>query len=148
MKKRKQCQNKDCGVLFTPCPQVPGQRYCSRKVCQQARKNEWNRKKYATDPDYREYKQAARERRKENNPNYWKEYRARRPYYTQNNRDQQQIRNQKRLKHSSEPVIANPDESIPINSIRTGRYKIIPIHSDMIASPDECIVEITAIADG
>jgi hypothetical protein len=45
-------------------------------------------------------------------------------------------------------VIANPDESIPTNSIRTGRYKIIPIHSDMIANPDECIVEITAIADG
>ena len=85
MKKRKQCQNKDCGILFTPCPQVPGQRYCSRKVCQQARKNEWNRKKYATDPDYREYKQAARERRKENNPNYWKEYRARRPGYSQKN---------------------------------------------------------------
>lgn len=148
MKKRRKCQNKDCGVLFTPCPQVPGQRYCSRKVCQQARKNEWNRKKYSTDPDYREYKQAARERRKENNPNYWKEYRSRRPAYTQNNRDQQQIRNQKRLNHSSEPVIATPDESIPVNSIRTGRYKIIPIRYDMIANPDECIVEITAIADG
>ncbi|MCP4297781.1 MAG: hypothetical protein GY786_19460 [Proteobacteria bacterium] len=148
MKKRRRCQNKDCGVFFTPCPQVPGQTYCSRKVCQQARKNEWNRKKYATDPDYREYKQAARERRKENNPNYWKEYRARRPNYTQNNRDQQQVRNKKRQEHLPEPVIANPDESIPITSIRTGRYKIIPIRPDMIASPDECIVEITAIADG
>ena len=148
MKKRKRCQNKDCGVFFTPCPQVPRQAYCSKKACQQARRNEWNRKKFATDPDYREYKQAAQERRKENNPNYWKEYRARHPDYTQKNRDQQRIRNQKRLKHPSEPVIANPDESIPVNSIVTGRYKIIPIHSGTIATPDECIVEITAIADG
>jgi len=45
MKKHKQCQDKDCGVLFTLCPQVFGQTYCSRKVCQQARKKEWNRKR-------------------------------------------------------------------------------------------------------
>ena len=148
MIKRRQCQNKDCGVLFTPCPQVPGQIYCSRKECQQDRKNKWNRKKFSTDPDYREYKQASQARRKENNPNYWKEYRARHPDYTQRNRELQRIRNLKRLKQPPEPVIATPDESIQINSIVTGRYKIVPVHSDMIATPDECIVEITAIADG
>ncbi len=148
MRKRKRCKNRDCGVLFTPWPQVPRQTYCSRKECQQARKNEWNRKKFATDPDYREYKQASQKRRKENNPNYWKEYRARHPDYTQRNRELQKIRNLKRLKQSAEPVIAIPDESIPVISIETGRYKITPIHSDMIATPDECIVEITAIADG
>ena len=110
--KRKRCQNKDCGVLFTPCPQVPKQTYCSKKECQQARKNEWNRKKFATDPDYREYKQASQTRRKENNPNYWKEYRARHPDYTQRNRELQKIRNFERLKPSAEPVIAIPDECI------------------------------------
>lgn len=146
--KRKRCQNKDCGVLFTPCPQVPSQTHCSRKKCQQARKNEWNRKKFATDPDYREYKQASQARRKENNPNYWKEYRARHPDYTQRNRELQRIRNLKRLKEAPEPVIATPDESIPANTVVTGRYKITPIHSTLIAIPDECIVEITAIADG
>ncbi len=146
--KRKQCKNKDCGLLFTPCPQVPSQKYCSRKECQQARKNEWNRKKFATDPDYREYKQASQARRTEKNPNYWKEYRARHPDYMKRNRELQKIRNLKRLKGSLVPVIATPDESIPTISIATGRYKIIPVYSDMIATPDECIVEITAIADG
>lgn len=145
MEKQRRCQNKNCGVIFTPCPQVPGQRYCSKKTCQQARKNEWNRKKYATDPDYREYKQVAGERRKKNNPNYWKDYRARHPDYAQKNRDRQSNRNKKRSKHTPEPVIATPDESIPVNSIVTGRYRIIPIKSAMIATPDECIVEIVVI---
>jgi hypothetical protein len=148
MLKRKRCQNKDCGVLFTPCGQVPGQTYCSSKRCQQARKNKWNREKFATDPDYREYKQVAQERRKKRTPKYWQEYRARHPDYTQKNRAKQRNRNKKRLKHPPDPTIATPDESIPIKSIVTGRYKIIPVHSNMIATPDECIVEITAIADG
>ena len=99
MKKRKRCQNKDCGVLFTPCPQIPGQTYCSRSVCQQARKNKWNRKKYATDPDYREGIQAAQQKMKEKNPGYWQDYRARHPKYTQKNRAQQRLRNQNRKKN-------------------------------------------------
>lgn len=31
-----------------------GQKYCGRKECQRSRKREWNRRKYASDPDYRE----------------------------------------------------------------------------------------------
>ncbi len=30
-----------------------GQKYCSRKECQRSRKRDWNRRKYASDPDYR-----------------------------------------------------------------------------------------------
>jgi len=145
MKKRKRCQNKECGVLFTPCPQVPGQTYCSRPACRQARKNKWNREKYAVDSDYREARQAAQQRMKEKKPAYWREYRARHPKYTQQNRAQQRLRNQNRSKKPLVSVIANPDESIPVNPLITGRYKIIPIHSDVIVNPDECIVEITAI---
>jgi len=148
MKKRKRCQNEACGVLFTPCPQVPGQAYCSQKECQQARKKDWNRKKIATDPDYREARKAAQQRWKAKNPHYWKEYRALHLNYTQKNRNKQKIRNYKRSKHSSVTKIAKTDESIPINSIVTGRYKIIPLHPDFIAKTDECIVEITAIQDG
>ena len=148
MKKRKQCQNKDCGVLFTPCPQVPGQTYCSRKACQQARKNEWNQKKLVINPAYREERQADHECWVKNNPNYWKDYRARSPDYAQKNRDQQRIRNQKRRKKPLEPVIAKTDESIPVHSVITGRYKLIPVHSHMIAKTDEYIVEIATITVG
>jgi len=148
MEKQRRCQNKNCGDFFRPCQQVPGQRYCSKKTCQQARKNEWNRKKYATDPDYREYKQVSGDRRKKNNPDYWKDYRASHPDYTQKNRDHQSHRNKKRSKHPPESVIATPDESIPVSSILTGRYRMIPMGSAMIATPDEYIVEIIAIAGG
>ncbi len=144
MKKRKRCQNKACGVLFTPCPQVPGQTYCSQKKCQQVRKKEWNRKKIATDSDYRDARKAAQQRWEEKNPHYWKAYRACHPKYTQKNRDEQKVRNYKRTKHWS---VAKTDESTPVNSIVTGRYKITPMHSGMIAKTDECIVEITAIQD-
>jgi len=147
MKQRKRCQNKECGVLFTPCPQVPWQKYCSRKECQQVRKNEWNKKRLTTDSDYREARQAAQQRWKEKNPNYWKDYRASHPDYRQKNRDQQKVRNQKRQKHSSvSEKIVKTDESNPVNHILTGRYKIVPIRPGTFAKTDECIVEIRAVS--
>ena len=30
-----------------------GQKYCGSRECQASRKREWNRRKYASDPDYR-----------------------------------------------------------------------------------------------
>jgi hypothetical protein len=148
MCKRKRCRNKDCGVLFVPCRQVPGQEYCSRKECQQARKREWNRKKLASDPDYKEARKEAQKRWKEKNPTYWQEYRARHPEYTRKNRQQQKLRNRQRRQTPPMSKIVKTDESIPIKDGLTGRYKIIPIRADMIVKTDECIVEITAISSG
>ncbi|MBW1749682.1 MAG: hypothetical protein JRJ37_03095 [Deltaproteobacteria bacterium] len=156
MLKRKRCQNKDCARLFVPCPQVPKQKFCSRKECQQARKREWNKKKLASDPEYQEARKDAQKRWKDKNPNYWKDYRARHSGYTRKNREQQNIRNRKRRQNPPAPKIAGKracetpktDESIPINNVLTGRYKIVPVRADMIVKTDECIVEITAISSG
>ena len=148
MLKRKRCQNKDCGVLFVPCPQVPKQKFCSKKECQQARKREWNKKKLASDPEYREARDGAQQRWKNKNPNYWQDYRARHSEYTRKNREQQNIRNQKRRQNPPVAKIVKTDESIPINKVLTGRYKIAPVRADMIVKTDECIVEITAISSG
>ena len=148
MCKRKRCRNKGCGVLFVPCRQVPRQEYCSRKECQQARKREWNRKKFASDPDYKEARKEAQKRWKDKNPHYWKEYRTRHPEYTRKNRQQQGLRNRKRWPVPVVSRIAKTDESISIKHGLTGRYKITPIHADMIVKTDECIVEIIAISSG
>ena len=148
MLKRKRCQNKDCGRLFVSCPQVPKQRFCSRKECQQARKREWNRKKLASDPEYQEARKDAQKRWKDKNLNYWKEYRAGHSEYTKKNREQQRIRNRKRRQKPPAAKVVKTDESIPINNVLTGRYKIIPIRADMIVKTDGCIVEITAISSG
>lgn len=148
MLKRRRCQNKECGCLFVPCPQVPHQKFCSRKECQQARKREWNKKKLASDPEYREARKDAQKKWKDKNPDYWKDYRSRHSEYTAKNREQQRIRNLNRRKKTLVPMIAKTDESIQPNGVLTGRYKIIPIHADMIVKTDECIVEITAISSG
>lgn len=145
MRKTKRCQNKDCGVLFVPCPQVPKQKYCSKKECQQVRKREWNKQKLASDPDYREARKDAQQKWKNKRPNYYKEYRADHPEYSKKNREQQRVRNGKRRQ---DQPIAKTDESIPINNLSTGRYRIIPIRDNMIAKTDECIVEIVAISSG
>ena len=148
MKKRRRCQNKDCGVFFTPCAQVPDQAFCSRKVCQQARRNEWKQKKLVANPAYRKERKADHECWIKNNPNYWKEYRACHPDYAQKNREQQKYRDQKRRKTSPELLLAKADESSPVPPVITGRYKLIPVHSNVLAKTNECIVEIAAITDG
>lgn len=146
--KRRQCQNKDCGVLFTPCPQVPGQRYCSKKECQRARKRVWNKKKFSSDPEYQEARKDAQERWRLKNPNYWKDYRTRHSEYTRRNCEQQHIRNKNRSRKVPDADIAKTDESNFINSVLAGTYKIVPVGIDMIAKTDECIVKITVLSEG
>ncbi len=148
MQKRKRCRNKDCGELFTPCPQVPTQEYCSKKECQRARKKEWNRKKLAADEDYREARRDAQKNWREKNPDYWKQYRARQKDYVQKNRQQQRTRNRKRQQVDLGNRIAKTDESPAETTVLTGRYRLIPIRGGMIAKTDESIVEITAISAG
>jgi hypothetical protein len=146
MQKRKRCRNKDCCELFVPCPQVPGQEYCSKDACQRARKREWNRNKLATDRDYREARKYAQKRWREKNPGYWKKYRSRQEDYAQQNRLKQQIRNRKRQRDDLDKGIAKTDECLEKNSVVTGRYRLIPIRGDTSIKTDESIVEIIAIS--
>jgi len=146
MPKRKRCRNKECGELFTPCPQVAHQEYCSKKECQRARKREWNRKKLAQDADYREARKDAQNRWLEKNPGYWKQYRARRKDYAQSNQKKQRERNRKRQLVNLCGRIAKTDESSAKKVVLTGRYRLVPIRGDTIAKTDESIVEIVAIS--
>jgi len=55
MQKRKRCRNKDCDELFTPCPQVPTQEYCSKKSASEPEKESgtgrsWHRMKITERP--------------------------------------------------------------------------------------------------
>ena len=148
MQKRKRCRNKECGALFVPCPQVPDQAYCSRGECQRARKREGNKKKLASDSDYREARKAAQERWRQKNPDYWKKYRTHRQEYVRKNRLQQQARNQKCRQSDIDPMIAKTDESTTKNNVQTGRYLIIPLRNNTPVKTDESIVEIVAISTG
>ncbi|MDD2468648.1 MAG: hypothetical protein PHI97_32120 [Desulfobulbus sp.] len=56
-------------------PRNPNQKYCNHADCQRARKREWQRKKRASDPDYRQNQNDCQKRWREQHPHYWREYR-------------------------------------------------------------------------
>jgi hypothetical protein len=75
------CQH--CGRRCRFNPRVKNQEYCSRKECQQARKNKWEKEQYHNNPSYREKRLLSQEAWRKNYPHkeYQKEYRSRRPDY-------------------------------------------------------------------
>ena len=101
------------------------------------------------DADYRQDQKNAQEDWKNNNPDYWKNYRIDHEQYTDRNRDQQRRRNlNKRAKSASanktEPI-AKMDAIKPERTILSGKYQLIPMAPDMIAKMDTLIVEISTI---
>ena len=79
-----------------------GQRYCSAKACQRARKREWQRNKMATDREYRIRQKVCQHRWRQQKPlhEYQREYREQHPQYVELNRLKQSERNKKRRKEA------------------------------------------------
>ena len=97
-------------------PRNPKQEYCNRADCQRARKRAWQRKKRATDPDYRQNQIDAHKRWRERHPEYWREYR-------------------KKIKDSlppPDPPAAKMDGSPQDFHIFPGKYIIAPVHGQNI----------------
>ncbi len=72
------------------------QNYCSAKLCQQARKNDWERKKKRSDPIYRQRRKAQHDsclKKKGGCDAYQRSYRERDKKYTEKNRILQYARN-------------------------------------------------------
>ena len=65
-----------CKQEFSPNRFHPEQVVCSFPPCQRQRRNEYHRRKIATDPDYRELCANSRTYWKEKNPEYPKQHRA------------------------------------------------------------------------
>jgi len=97
-----------CGESFSPCRSVPGQLFCSKPACQQARKRIWQRQKLATDCDYRDNRKSSQRAWRAANSDYMREYRARRKDYVARNRIQQIRRNTKRKKTLDPTAISPP----------------------------------------
>lgn len=137
-----------CGRLFTPRPNVPDQRYCSRRNCQNARRQRWGKEKLAWDPAYKDNQYDAQRRWCEKNPGYWKKYRASHPAYVQRNRHLQRERNKRRIGAVADAgsVIAKRYESKDGNEIKSGIYRIVPLEGGMIAKSDAYLVELNLIS--
>ena len=86
------CRCAHCRRHFLPDPRVKTQRFCSNKVCQRARKAQWQRAKLATDPDYRANQRDCQHQWQQRHPQYWRQYRQQRADYRERNRLLQQHR--------------------------------------------------------
>lgn len=136
-----------CGRLFTPRPNVPDQQYCSRRECQNARRQRWRKKKLKSDPDYKANQYDAQRRWCEKNPDYWKDYRSEHPEYRWRNRQLQKHRNKRRtaVRAGTGPLIAKRYASRDGNEIKSGIYRIVPV-GGVIAKSDAYLVELNLIS--
>jgi hypothetical protein len=115
----KQIQCAHCGRLFDPNPRVKNQRFCGMKECQRARKRLWQRRKLATDPDYKTNQAESQKTWQESHPDYWRRYRERNPQYTERNRHRQRER-----RHGGN--VAKMDALKTDFILESGTYFIIP----------------------
>ncbi len=152
---RRKCANPACRDLFVPNRRNRNHRYCSRKQCQRMRKAKWQRQKRAGDHDYRKNQADAQARWTADNPGYWKRYRAANPEYEKRNRQKQKERDRcKRSTGGLKPAaalcgnLAKMDASSSDSIIKTGTYRLIPVHGDTLAKMDAITIEITAISVG
>ncbi len=69
---KKRCAN--CNCSFSPKKHIVNQLYCTKKRCQNARRNKWMSHKLKYDKDYKANKKESQYKWKTNNPNYWAHY--------------------------------------------------------------------------
>lgn len=140
---RPQNRCKHCHRKFIPNPRVKDQLYCSRKICQRARKSQWQRRKMATDADYRCNQSECQPKWRLDNPDYWSRYRKAHPKYCEQNRQLQKRRDARRKAKR----LAKMDASRRLNQIIPGSYYLIPIVADL-AKMDALMQKIFIIPDG
>ena len=121
---------KHCHLCLPTNPHVKNQQYCGSIECQRARKNAWQRNKMATDPDYVDNQQRARQSWQKNNPDYWRTYRQKR---------------QKPPPAASAPKPVKMDAFRPICDDFSGKYLLFPVGSDGHAKMDALLVKIIKV---
>jgi hypothetical protein len=131
------CRCKCCGRRFKRRSQNPDQQYCSRKACQNKRRQRWRRARLSNDPDYRDNQLDSQKRWIEKHPDYWRQYRAKHPEYLARNRRLQQGRD--RLKRELEAMgrsgalLAKSDAYPAKSDAITVYYELLPAQPDDLA---------------
>ncbi len=141
MKPKLRCVH--CRRRFIANPRVKDQKYCNRTCCQRARKTLWQRRKMATDADYRRNQKDSHQSWQIKNPDYWRQYRDGHPQYCERNRMLQKQRDAKRRAQH----LAKMDALKRIKSINPGPYYLIPCNAGL-AKMDTLTQKISVIPDG
>jgi hypothetical protein len=130
-----------CGQVFRPRAQVPQQRYCSLASCQRERRRRWQQSKLKDDADYRANQRQAQRAWAGRRGDYWREYRAKHPDYTDRNRLEQRRRDRGRRSAR----LAEMDASTPINGVPSGTYRLLAATGGELAKMAAWTVKITVI---
>jgi hypothetical protein len=120
--------------------------YCGQKLCQQYRKNRWEKDRLKKDPSYRQRRNLQKSEWRKKHPayQYQKDYREKHPYYVEINREKQRVRNihaQKAVLEVMKSNIVKMDASTTESLIRGGLYEILPCKM----SPGKNIVKTDAL---
>ena len=111
-------------------------------VCQRERRRRWHRNKLRSDDDYRANQVQAQQAWAGRHGDYWREYRAGHPDYTERNRLEQRRRDlRRRAAH-----LAKMDEPTPIHAVPSGTYRLLPESGGDLAKMDAWTVKITVIS--
>ena len=132
-----------CDRAFRPRAQVPHQRYCALAACQRERRRRWQQSKVHADADYRANQREAQRAWADGHGEYWREYRASHPDYTDRNRLEQQRR---RGRHRRATRLAKMDASASIHPVPSGTYRLVPEAEGDLAKKDAWMVRLTVIS--
>ena len=107
-----------CQHSFQPSRFQPAQTACSGPACQRQRRNDYHRRKVATDPVYRQVCLDSVQQWRAEHPGYWKQLREHNPARAERNRQRQRQRDhqrrQRRLANSNAASnLANNSPAIP-----------------------------------
>ena len=131
-----------CEQIFRPRAQVPHQRYCALAACQRERRRRWQQSKLRSDADYRDNQGQAQRAWADGHGEYWREYRASHPDYTDRNRVEQRRRDCGRRVTR----LAKMDASTPISVVPSGTYRLLAATGGDLAKKDVWTVKITLIS--
>lgn len=144
MKKTFKC--KHCGKRYRLNPRLKGrQKYCGSPVCQQVRKNAWERYRIKTNRDYKSKRHVSKANwRKHHQDEYQRQYRKTHPEYEKMNREKQRIRNESASGHQ----IVKTDTLNSERLVSPGLYALIPyniVKDEKIVKTDVLIVQLANI---
>jgi hypothetical protein len=137
----------NCSTLFTPAPQVPNQTYCSKPACQKTRRQQWQKSRLQSDPDYRDNQSRAQKAWSEKNPDYWRQHRQTKSDYENSDTSKQ---------HS--PVFDGVSQSVKMDSLshpsqlqqalQDGVFRLRVLERPSLVKMDVWIVELSSIHEG
>ena len=140
-----------CGKEVPRNPHIKqGQRYCSAKECQRARKRTWDKERYHSDRTYRYKRLLSQKAWRKNWPSheYQKSYRKMHPDYVKINRELQRGRNKRCKKPDPKnlsSIIVNTDASIT-HPLTGGTYALLQVTTGgKIVNTDTLIVRMQII---